>query len=201
MRTTTFEPLKSSGAYINPAVLAGTNIHSKGNLDTRKPGRRKKGKAGGVWGGGDDDVEESEEEDYSNTYGNSYDDEFPSSNTYEKPRRNKLSSFGGNIKNRRSKASSGQYEKKWVDDIVKSGGVGCKIIDIGKYVTQFENLSKNHVLEYLDEKLEDKQWQKKGKALTLIEGLIKGRSSDDVIEYFSQSPDNIQELQNAKKSI
>eukprot|EP01083_Nonionella_stella_P208822 757564_1 len=85
VRTTTFEPLKSSGAYSNPAVLAGTNIHSKGKLDTRKSGKRKKGKAGGVWGGGndDDDVEESEE-DYSNTgggggggvrgYGNTYDD-------------------------------------------------------------------------------------------------------------------------------
>jgi len=192
-RTTTFEPLKSSGGYSNPAVLAGTNVHSRGKLDTRKAskGKRKKGKAGGVWGGDDaEDAVESEEEDYQ-TY-----DDFPASTSYEKPRKK---AFGGNIK-KKSK-SSGQYEKRWVDDIVKSGGVGCKILDLPKYVQQFENLSKNHVLEYLDEKLEDSAWQKQGKALALIEALIKGKSSDDVIDYFNQSPENIQACQNAKKSI
>jgi len=75
-------------------------------------------------------------------------------------------------------------------------------VDLPKFVSQFENLSKNHVLEYLDEKLEDSAWQKQGKALALIEALLtKGKSSDDVVEYFSQSPDNVQSLINSKKSI
>merc|ERR1712154_189930 len=178
--------------------LAGTNVHSRGKLDTRKSGKRKKGKAGGVWGGGDDEEDEDEEdEDYEE-----YDFPSNSGDQYESVKYNKkkIGSFGGNIK-KRSKASNGQYEKKWVDDIVKSGGVGCKIVNLPKYVQQFENLSKNHVLEYLDETLEAATWQKQGKALTLIEALIKGKSSEDVIDYFSQSPDNVQSLQNAKKSI
>merc|ERR1719300_379578 len=86
-------------------------------------------------------------------------------------------------------------------NIVKSGGVGCKIADLPKKVKEFDTLSKNHVLEYLDEKLEDSTWQKKGKALALIEALLKGKSSDDVIEYFNQSPENVQSLLNSKKTI
>ncbi len=60
--------MESSDADSNSAVLVGTNIHSKGKLDTRKSG-------------GGDDIEESEEEDYNNTYDNSYRDEVPSNNT------------------------------------------------------------------------------------------------------------------------
>jgi len=112
----------------------------------------------------------------------------------------KLGSFGGNI-TKRSKPSSGQFEKKWVDDIVKSGGVGCKIVNLSKYVGQFENLSKNHVLEHLDDKLENGTWQKQGKALVLIVALMEGKSSEVVIDYFTQSPENIQNLQNAKKRV
>merc|ERR1712129_668237 len=91
--------------------------------------------------------------------------------------------------------------KKWVDDIVKSGGVGCKIVNLSKYVGQFENLSKNHVLEHLDDKLENGTWQKQGKALVLIVALMEGKSSEVVIDYFTQSPENIQNLQNAKKRV
>ena len=101
--TTTFEPLKSSGGYSNPAVLAGTNVHSRGKLDTRKAakGKRKKGKAGGVWGGDEEeDVVESEEEDYQ-TY-----DDFPTSTSYEKPRKK---AFGGNIKKKSKWARSSLY--------------------------------------------------------------------------------------------
>eukprot|EP01083_Nonionella_stella_P206481 750992_1 len=198
VRTTTFEPLKSSQRYTNPAVLSGKNIHSSGRLDARRSGKRKKGKAGGVWGGGAGGDEEEEEEEEEEDYSNQYVEEFASSDHYEKPKSKR--SFGGNIK-KKSKASSGQYERRWVDDIVKSGGVGCKIHGLDKFVKQFENLSKNHVLEYLDEKLEDSAWQKQGKAVTLIDALCKGHSSDDVIDYFSQSPENLKALINAKKSI
>jgi len=187
-RKTTFEPLKSSGVYSNPSVLSQGTAHSRGKLDTRKTGKRKKGKAGGVWGGEEEEEDDDEEEEDEQAY----EEEYPS---YRKPQKK---TFGGNIK--KSKPSSGQYEKRWVDDIVKSGGVGCKILDLPKYVTQFENLSKSHVLEYLDEKLEDSAWQKQGKALALIEALLKGKSSDDVVDYFSQSPENVTNLTNHKKS-
>jgi len=204
VRSTTFQPLKSSGGYSNPAVLSGGNTHSRGKLDTRGAGKRAKGKAGGIWGDdGDDDEPEEEEPDYSRSHEHDYTDDFPSSDRYSQPSsKKKLGSFGGNIKRGKNKsASSGQFEKKWVDDIVKSGGVGCRVLDLDKYVRQFENLSQNHVLEYLDEKLEDAAWQKQGKALALIEALLSGKSADDVLDYFSQSPDNIQALQSSKKSI
>eukprot|EP00485_Elphidium_margaritaceum_P014945 CAMPEP_0202726072 /NCGR_PEP_ID=MMETSP1385-20130828/184424_1 /ASSEMBLY_ACC=CAM_ASM_000861 /TAXON_ID=933848 /ORGANISM="Elphidium margaritaceum" /LENGTH=852 /DNA_ID=CAMNT_0049392285 /DNA_START=180 /DNA_END=2739 /DNA_ORIENTATION=- len=202
VKAATFEPLKSPGTYSNPSVLAQKSAHSRGKLDNRSAGKRSKGKAGGVWGGGggdDDDNEEEDEEDTPTDYRQSLDDEVgvSAATYYERPKQRKA--FGGNIK--KAKPSSGQYEKKWVDDIVKSGGIGCKIVDVDKYVSQFENLSKNHVLEYLDEKLEDATWQKQGKALTLIDALMAGKSSEHVLEYFTQSPDNIQALTNHKKSL
>ena len=110
----------------------------------------------------------------------------------------KDSDLGGSVERTRT---SGEYEKRWVDNIVKSGGVGCKIVDLPKFVSQFEHLSKNHVLEYLDDKLEDFARQKQGKALALIEALLKGKSSNDVAEYFSQNPENVQSLLKSKKTI
>ena len=130
-------------------------MHSSGRLDTRSSGKRKVGKVGGIWGAdepSDDDAQNYDEPSYdddnqnnnnNNDYSPNYDD-FPTSESYQQPRKKLGSSFGGNIK-KRSKASSGQYEKKWVADIVKSGGVGCKVLNLPKYVMQFENLSKNHV--------------------------------------------------------
>jgi len=186
--------------YMNPANLSGSPSHSTHKLDTRGLGKkRKKKKVGGIWGNSnDDDVSEEEEEDYTQ-----YEPEETSfgsnSQSYSVPKASKRNAFGGQIK--KGTTSSGQYEKRWVDDIVKSGGVGCKIVDLPKFVAQFENLSKSHVLGYLDEKLEDSSWQKQGKALALIEAMLKGKSGDDVVEYFTQSPDNVQSLVNAKKSI
>merc|ERR1719361_2736226 len=154
---------------------------------------------GGAWGNDDDDEVQSDDEPNYTEY--EPEPSFQSSSqSYSVPSsRKKLGGIGGNIK--KGSTSSGQYEKRWVDNIVKSGGVGCKIVDLPKKVKEFDTLSKNHVLEYLDEKLEDSAWQKIGKALALIEALLKGKSSEDVIEYFNQSPDNVQSLENAKKSI
>eukprot|EP01084_Bolivina_argentea_P238834 401285_1 len=92
-------------------------------------------------------------------------------------------------------------EKQWVDDIMISGGVGYKILDLAQYVQQFEHLNQNVALQYLDTKLCDFNWTKQGKTLTLIEGLIKGNSRNNVIEYFRKYPHNLQSLQNAKKSV
>merc|ERR1712154_62233 len=83
--------------------LAGTNVHSRGKLDIRKSGKRKKGKAGGVWGGGHDKEDEDEEdEDW---------DDFPSNSgdQYESVKYNKkkIGSFGGNIKKRRASSNIG----------------------------------------------------------------------------------------------
>jgi len=192
----TYQP-HTTKAYMNPANLSGSPSHSTHKLDTRGLGKkRKKKKVGGIWGADNDDASDDEEEDYAQyepeeSFGSN-------SNSYSVPK-TKRSAFGGQIK--KGTTSSGQYEKRWVDDIVKSGGVGCKIVELPKFVSQFENLSKSHVLGYLDEKLEDSSWQKQGKALALIEALLKGKSGDDVVEYFTQSPDNVQSLINAKKSI
>merc|ERR1719391_1842086 len=78
VRSTTFQPLKSSGRYSNPAVLSGGNTHSRGKLDTRGAGKRKAGQAGGIWGADDDDGDNNDvlessddndgDEDYSHDY-------------------------------------------------------------------------------------------------------------------------------------
>jgi len=79
----TFQALKSA-TYSNPAVLSGTNVHSRGKLDTRSSGKRKKGKAGGIWQDdvNNDDDDSDDEDEYEPNY-----DDFPASNSYEIPKK------------------------------------------------------------------------------------------------------------------
>jgi hypothetical protein len=189
---TNFAPLKSSGPY-NPVSFT-ENRWSKGPADSRGRGRkREKGAPGGAWGA-NPHSEDEEEDDFS-------DDD---SNTREHNNNNhhQRSSFGGRVQSTSSTSHDGRFEQRWIDSIVKSGGIGSNIRDINKYIQQFENLSKAHALEYLDNKMEVvSTWQLQAKALALIEGLLSGQSTDDVMEYFKQSPDNIVSMKNASKSI
>ena len=57
---------------------------------------------------------------------------------------------------------------------------------------QFENVDKDQVLEYLDDKLvSTENWKEAGKALTLVEALLNGNSQSTVENYFQESPDNL----------
>ena len=117
-----------------------------------------------------------------------------------------VSASNGSNRNKRKTGSrsDGRFERKWVDDITKGSGIGIKInaSDLTKYVQQFENLSQDHVLEYLDEKLLGADsWKEQGKALTLLEGLLDGQSSSTVEEYFQQSYESLQSLAEEGKPI
>ena len=117
-----------------------------------------------------------------------------------------VSASNGSNRNKRKTGSrsDGRFERKWVDDITKGSGFGIKInaSDLTKYVQQFENLSKDYVLEYLDEKLLGADsWKEQGKALTLLEGFLDGQSSSTVEEYFQQSYESLQSLAEEGKPI
>ena len=96
-------------------------------------------------------------------------------------------------KNKSTKIKSHEAlkEKQWVDNIVED----FNVFDLAAYVHQFEYLNKYHVMNCLDDTLKYGSLNKQTIALTLIQSLIKGESSDDVINYFNLFPKNIQAAQ------
>eukprot|EP00490_Sorites_sp_Unknown_P012069 CAMPEP_0114670784 /NCGR_PEP_ID=MMETSP0191-20121206/40050_1 /TAXON_ID=126664 /ORGANISM="Sorites sp." /LENGTH=749 /DNA_ID=CAMNT_0001929065 /DNA_START=243 /DNA_END=2493 /DNA_ORIENTATION=- len=196
-----FQPLDKVG--YDSSKIRIENRHAQGKLNAqnnRGNKKRKKGTVGGAWGDNGDNSNNNdgnnnmESNNYNDKLYNYEDSDDDDNNNYGL--RSNRKTLGGNIQVK----SDGTYEKKWLSDIVTSGGIGAKIQNIGKYVRQFDNLSKAHVLEALDEILEEEEtWQKTAKALELIYALLDGNSSNDVHEYFKESSDNLIDLCNHSK--
>jgi len=192
--TQPFQPLANKN--FNPVNFGVQNPHSSTQLDnrvTRKTDKREKRKPGGTWTSDNDD--ENNDQDNNDQDNNNNDQD----NEQEHSRQKSTD----NIQRTQSK-SDGRFERQWVDQITKGSGVQGKIAedDLKTYVAQFENLSQEHVLQFIEDKLEDSDNVKEqAKALTLLNGLLQGKSKTVVEQYLLESPNILLDLLNTNKSV
>ena len=85
-------------------------------------------------------------------------------------------------------ASDGEYEAKLVDEVTAPGGVRAAISreELRKFLSAVKSLDSRSVAALLQQRMEGSEWQRRLKALMVIEGLLK-EGDDSVLGHFQKN--------------
>jgi len=89
--------------------------------------------------------------------------------------------------------AAGEYEARLVDEVTAPGGVRASISreELRKFVTAVKSLDSRAIAALLQARLEGTEWQRRLKALMVIEGLLK-EGDDAVLGHFQKNVGCIQ---------
>lgn len=97
----------------------------------------------------------------------------------------------------------GEYEARLVDEVTAPGGVRASISreELRKFITSVKSLDSRNVAALLQARLEGAEWQRRLKALMVVEGLLK-EGDDAVLGHFQKNVACIQsQLSSSQASL